>query len=34
MNQAALLFNDVCALLIDKTNEFRDRAFVAGNDAR
>ena len=34
VNQAALLFNDVCAFLIDKTNEFRDRTFVARNDAR
>ena len=34
VNQATLLFDDVSASLVDETDHFRDRAFVAGNDAR
>src|SRR5205807_5415623 len=34
MNQATLLFDDVSTALVDETDQFRDRALVAGKDAR
>ena len=34
MNQATLFFDDVCSAFVDVADQFRDRAFVAGNNAR